>query len=136
MATRRVNGQQVEESFAAPCVGDYTHIRPKEDRDILDQVKHVPVRAGSAVFWDNRIPHANSYRHCGDVPRCVVYCSFLPDVPINREYVQYQLRNWRSGKCPTDRWIEADSSDATNGDVSADATFTALGRRLMGLDEW
>jgi hypothetical protein len=43
---------------------EYTHIQTKEDSDVLAQIQHIPVRAGSAVFWDNRIPHANSY--CND----------------------------------------------------------------------
>jgi hypothetical protein len=38
----------------APCIGEYTHIRPTEDRDVMGRIQHVPVPAGSAVFWDNR----------------------------------------------------------------------------------
>jgi hypothetical protein len=57
------------------CVGNYTHIRPKEDESVMKRVCHVPVQAGSAVFWDNRIPHANSYRNGSDRARMVVYCS-------------------------------------------------------------
>ena len=38
----------------APCIGEYAHLRPKEDNDIYKRIKHVPVSAGSAVFWDNR----------------------------------------------------------------------------------
>ena len=34
----------------APCLGEYTHIRPQEDVDIMQRVQHVPVPAGSAVF--------------------------------------------------------------------------------------
>lgn len=40
------------------------------------------------------IPHGNSYRHDGTSPRIVVYCSFLPDIPMNRIYVQKQLHQW------------------------------------------
>lgn len=36
------------------CKGEYTHIRPNEDRSVLVRVKHVPVSAGSVVFWDHR----------------------------------------------------------------------------------
>jgi hypothetical protein len=36
------------------CIGEYTHIRPKEDKAIMDRVEHIPVSAGSAVFWDQR----------------------------------------------------------------------------------
>ena len=58
-------------------MGEYTHIRPKEDVDIMKRIKHIPVKAGSAVFWDNRIPHANAYMNNSDHSRIVVYCSFF-----------------------------------------------------------
>lgn len=38
----------------APCIGEYSHLRPKEDHDIYQRIQHIPVSAGSAVFWDNR----------------------------------------------------------------------------------
>ncbi len=37
-----------------PCVGEYTHLDPTLDREIMERVTHIPVRAGGAVFWDNR----------------------------------------------------------------------------------
>lgn len=43
-----------ERSVVSPCIGEYTHIRPHEDKAILDRVEHIPVSAGSAVFWDQR----------------------------------------------------------------------------------
>jgi len=33
----------------APCIGEYTHIRPKEDGKVMKLVQHIPVRAGSVV---------------------------------------------------------------------------------------
>ena len=38
----------------APCIGEYAHLRPKEDHDIYQRIEHIQVSAGSAVFWDNR----------------------------------------------------------------------------------
>jgi hypothetical protein len=35
-------------------VGEYTHLDPTLDRDIMGRITHIPVRAGSVVFWDNR----------------------------------------------------------------------------------
>jgi hypothetical protein len=32
-------------------VGDFTPIRPVEDRDILDRFQHVPCKAGDLVCW-------------------------------------------------------------------------------------
>jgi hypothetical protein len=123
-------------SISAPagCVGEYTHIRPTEDRAIMDRVGHIPVTAGSAVFWDNRIPHANAYRHDGLQPRAVVYCSFLPEIALNRSYVQNQLEHWQRGGAPKDQWNHIIDND--NAGTIHTYSFTPLGRKLMGLDRW
>ena len=132
------------------CVGEYTHIRPKEDRYVMDQVSHVPVAAGSAVFWDNRIPHANSYRHDGETPRAVVYCSFLPNVPLNQVYIKTQLQDflqrrpptgsdqWRGSQLETSNNFEDGVSDIGGEDDKNELSheFSPLGRKLMGLDPW
>jgi Protein of unknown function (DUF1479) len=131
---RKVRGHTIKEAVPAPCAGEYTHIRPKEDRDVMDRIRHVPVRAGAAVFWDHRIPHANAYRNDGTRPRCVVYTSFLPDVAINREYVREQLENMKMGRQPTDTWIES-----TKHEESCSAVLSGLnanGRCLLGIDPW
>lgn len=141
----------MEVSMPAPCMGEYTHVRPKEDRDVMEQICHIPVPAGAAVFWDNRIPHANAYRHNGDTPRAVIYCSFLPDVALNRTYVSAQLENFKHGRSPTDQWnnIEEgkegpndDGDDGNNADNQAEtntsilSSMSMLGRKLMGIDPW
>jgi hypothetical protein len=75
------------------------------------------------------IPHANAYRHDGTIPRTVVYCSFLPDVPINRQYVQQQLQYWKEGRFPSgNQWINHsgnNNSNQKNSTVSAIADATA-----------
>jgi hypothetical protein len=137
--THKSNGSLETISFPAPCLGEYTHMRPKEDRDVMERVQHIPVKAGSAVFWDNRIPHANAYRHDGKIPRCVVYCSFLPDVSMNRRYAANQLENWMQGWQPTDQWINRIEDDPCElvEDLSAKfGALTPLGRRLLSIDPW
>mmetsp|Transcript_22809 Transcript_22809/g.56361 ORF Transcript_22809/g.56361 Transcript_22809/m.56361 type:complete len:358 (-) Transcript_22809:1741-2814(-) len=121
----------------ASCVGEYTHIRPKEDREVMERVQHIPVSAGSVVFWDIRIPHANAYRHNGTDPRAVVYCSFLPDIELNREYVKEQLRKYYAKKPITDQWngIDGQQSDEEES-KQTNFQFSALGRKLMGIDPW
>jgi hypothetical protein len=49
-----------------PCIGQYTHIRPKEDKAIMNRVEHIPVPAGAAVFWDQRY-----VRKCDKSEPCV-----------------------------------------------------------------
>jgi hypothetical protein len=100
------------------------------------------------------IPHANAYRHAGTVPRAVVYCSFLPDVAINRSYVARQLQDWKAGLYPSgDQWIQVvasptDSSEAPdrstlendhegeNGRRIEEILSTPLARRLAGWEPW
>ena len=53
---------------------------------------HLAYPAGAAVFWDWRLPHRNAKEHNGSVPREVVYTGFLPDIPLNRQYVIDQLK--------------------------------------------
>lgn len=150
------------------CVGEYTHLHPNHDRELIKRVQHIPVTAGSAVFWDNRIPHGNSYMNNplnlnessirnneesskvlgSSGSRSVIYCSFLPDVSVNRSFVKSQLTYWKLKRPPKvgDRWIKLDKSNESIGEVSPhrdidcttqlEANVTDLGRRLLGLDEW
>lgn len=124
----------VEESIPAPCIGEYTHIRPTEDAEVMDRINHIPVSAGSAVFWDNRIPHANAYRHTGNMPRIVVYCSFLPDIPLNRKYAAMQLENWKKGRNPSDQWIEK-REDNSLLPSPHDMNLSPLARRLLAIND-
>ena len=114
-----------------PCVGDFTPIRPVEDRGVISQFTHVPCRAGDIVFWDYRLPHANSRYNSSSTPRAVVYLGFLPCVSLNRAYAMEQLRRLASGEPPGDQWH---SSVQRNEPIQF--PFSALGRRLVGLDEW
>jgi hypothetical protein len=135
------DGSRTAIPIPAACVGEYTHMRPKEDREVMDRVCHIPVPAGSAVFWDNRIPHSNAYTHNGTIPRAVVYCSFLPDVELNRCYVQNQLLNYQQNRPVKDQWNHI-NDDVVNVDDVGDQqkkhhyNFTSLGRKLMGIDTW
>jgi len=133
-------GSSTKSAISPPCVGEYTHIRPKEDRDVMERVCHIPIHAGSAVFWDNRIPHSNAYKHMGTSPRCVVYCSFLPDVELNRSYVTNQCIKFKTKKPVTDQWnqpkTENEMCEGSGQNKKQHYTFTSLGRKLMGIDPW
>eukprot|EP00934_Nitzschia_sp_Nitz4_P007019 Nitzschia sp. Nitz4//scaffold41_size133979//109106//110206//NITZ4_003367-RA/size133979-processed-gene-0.265-mRNA-1//-1//CDS//3329551530//7009//frame0 len=137
LSNKEKDGTTTTKSIPAPCIGQYTHIRPKEDRDVMERVQHIPLKAGSAVLWDNRIPHANAYHHRGDQPRAVIYCSFLPDVPINREYLRNQLEDFRAKRPPRDQWnhMEKDRMEVWDASMQ-DYELSDLGRRLMGIDPW
>lgn len=137
VAFKKELGTTTQIEIPPACVGEYTHIRPKEDREVMERVCHIPVSARSAVFWDNRIPHANAYRHDGSTPRSVVYCSFLPDVALNRQYINNQLQTFLAKRPVTDQWNHIGDSkiDRDKGDDSR-YKFSSLGRKLMGIDSW
>lgn len=123
----------------APCVGDFTPMRPVEDADILGRMKHVPCRAGDLVLWDNRIPHANSRRNLAAEPRQVVYLKYLPNVECNRRYVRSQLPNFASHCVPTDFWINPPASPPLalgSEEPAQPPSLDELGRRMFGLAEW
>eukprot|EP00970_Alexandrium_tamarense_P006936 scaffold1213_cov208-Alexandrium_tamarense.AAC.6 len=163
--------EEQQQPHPQPCVGEYTHLNPTHDRELIRRIQHIPVKAGSVVFWDNRIPHGNSYRN--DPPladddgggetnsdyskilgtsgsRAVVYCSFLPDVDINRIFVGKQLQYWKMKRSPRvgDRWIKQedegvdekegafDAKGKQDGEVEKNEVqlqLTDLGQRLIGL---
>ena len=106
---------------ATVCVGDFSPLRTgarasadspsrsqhAHDAELLARVQHIPVpRAGSAVFWDQRVPHANSRRHLGRRAREVVCGGYLPRVGANERYVREQLRRFRLALPPSDFWLE------------------------------
>jgi len=141
-----------------PCVGEYTQLHPTYDRDIISRI---PVKAGSVVFWDNRIPHGNSLRNdpisivdnddddginknvnrfnnddALSGARAVIYCSFLPDVQVSRTYVSNQLIDWKLRRPPRmgDRWIRQQQQHESDGGKSVDEKETpesAAGGEMM-----
>jgi len=133
---KTANGGREEITFPAPCIGEYTHIRPKEDAEVMARIQHIPVRAGSAVFWDNRLPHANAYRNDSNDARSVVYCSFLPDVKLNRDYVDQQLYKYKRRIPPTDQWINTVERGFDEEQEAQDKSLDCLQRKLLGIDPW
>ena len=102
---KRDEGEVEEkEETPPPCLGNFTPLRPVEDADLLNEMVHVPCKAGSMVLWDNRIPHANSRRHMGSEPRKVIYISCLPSVACNVEYIAEQRKRYNEGHLPVDFW--------------------------------
>lgn len=54
-------------------------IQTTEDKALIARFEHVPIPAGAAVIWDQRIPHANSRRNTTDRARMVIYGASKPD---------------------------------------------------------
>jgi len=91
----------------------------------------IVVPAGAAVFWDWRIPHKNAAIHNGERPREVVYTGYLPDIPLNREYVREQLQRYKRHLIPQDFARDGDKVEALEETAEA-VEFSALGLQLMG----
>jgi hypothetical protein len=115
----------------ALCVGDFTPIRPHEDREVIERFRHIPCKAGDMVLWDYRIPHSNSRYNNSTIPREVVYIGYLPHTPMNRNYALNQLHQMRLGLNPTDQWISK-----TLQCQKMEFEFTELGKKLMCIEEW
>ena len=113
-------------------------LSPGDDAAAMRRVAHVPVPAGAALFWDQRVPHGNARSNRKAEPRAVVYGGFLPrGVPINDAYAAEQRRRLRVGAPQPDFWIHGPSSE--RGDLvppDHDENVRGLGPRardLLGL---
>jgi hypothetical protein len=51
------------------------------------------VPAGSLVLWDNRLPHATCNKLTSSDSREVVYCGYIPAIPLNLEYLKKQAHS-------------------------------------------
>lgn len=116
------------------CLGDFSPLRMQEDRKVIGRYQPIHCEAGSVILFDWRIPHANSYKHTGTVPREVVYTGLLPNVPENQRYAQEQLRRYALRLLPADHWRKGESQQVD--EHFSDHTFSALGSRLIGLYPW
>jgi hypothetical protein len=81
-----------EASIPPPCVGDFTPIRPIEDREVIERFTSIPCRAGDLVCWDYRIPHANSRFNLSSISREAIYIGLLPAIPLNRGLLNLATR--------------------------------------------
>ena len=125
------DGRAAETAAGLPCVGDYVHVSPRDDAAVLARVRHVPVPAGAAVFWDQRLPHANARRNGKREPRAVVYGGFLPrGVAKNDAYAAEQRRRLVAGAPQPNFWMDRSAPLAPPDHA---ATVAALGDRARGL---
>lgn len=113
-----------------PCVGDFTPIRPLEDRAVIERFRHIPCRAGDMICWDNRIPHANARLNLGTIPRQVIYIGLLPAIELNKQYAKDQLERYKRGELPVDQWHSQKGLQLCNYE------FSELGKKLMTIEEW
>ena len=134
-------GRVGREAEPPRCVKDYCAVRPREDAAVVARIAHVPCAAGSAIFWDQRVPHANSRHHLGAAPRCVVYGGFLPRVAANLPYAEEQRRRFEARAVQADFWLEPPggaqaASEGLSCEPQHGPPFVPglLGEHLLGMD--
>lgn len=120
----------------APCVGDFTPIRPDEDRHVIERFEWLSYSAGSVVAFDFRTPHANAASNNTGVAREVLYGGFLPDVDINRRYAARQRERFHRGLRPDDQWLGPHSEQVERSAGQDRYEFSPLGQRLIGDVPW
>ena len=86
------------------------------------------------MFWDWRIPHANSRFHRGKESREVIYAGYLPSVKINKLYVDtIQLPNYKNGIQPGKLWHKTEGKmNINNREIPEEFEFSPVGRKCMG----
>jgi len=82
------------DSLPPGCQGMFTAVRNPE---ICRDLQHIPVPAGSCIFWDNKLVHATAREHNGADLRMAIYCSFLPQCSLNEAVVLYERRCRNAG---------------------------------------
>jgi len=102
-----------EEGHPCVCKGNFCPIRPSHDQDILSRFSHIAIPAGSAVFWDQRIPHANSRQNKNRTAREVVYGGYLPRTTLNDVYAKKQIARFYRRLPQVDFWIETKGKQTT-----------------------
>jgi hypothetical protein len=80
--------------------GEFFRLNPKTHASLFKRLEPVNSAAGSVVFWDNRLPHATAENLVSSDTREVLFTGYLPDIPLNLEYVQLQYSNFTKGLAP------------------------------------
>jgi len=89
--------------------GAFHRMNSKVHAKLVKRCEPMFAPKGSLVIWDYRLPHQTSDFLSGNDTREVVYCSFLPDVPLNKIYIAEQLRAVRNN-IPPPIYRDANSS--------------------------
>jgi hypothetical protein len=119
------------EVIPPPCIGEFTPIRPAEDKEILTRFRHISCNAGDMVCWDQRIPHANSRGNISNIAREAIYIGLLPATEMNKNYAQQQYEKFLESIVPNNQWTSQNQSIQ-----KCDYEFSPLGNKLMKIEEW
>jgi hypothetical protein len=93
-------------------------------------IEYVAADVGDLIVWDYRLPHSNS-KNTSTVPRLAFYVVMFPTT--NPQLREANVESWRTGRC-VPWWRTRRGYDRV--ELWRHAKLTALGRKLLGLDEW
>jgi len=100
-------------------------------------MRPVPYKPGDAVIWDWRLAHRITEDHPGSDTREVVYTSFFPDIPLNRNFVAHQLEAMKSGAYPPEFMREGNKGEIVPGwDTQVLRNLTEWEEKILGMREW
>lgn len=95
------------------------------------EIVKVTGRAGDLVIWNALLPHRGG-RNDGALPRVTQYISMQP--AGSREKAAERVALWRENRVPP-HWRDWPPT-VIDPEPSPRAALDALGRKLLGLDEW
>ena len=101
------------------------------DPDVIKQYRHIPIPAGAALFWDQRLPHANSMKNESSTTRRCIYGGFLPFTEKNIKYNEEQVRRLENGTPQPDFWMK-DHERLFKENGIEDAFLNENGKELIG----
>jgi ectoine hydroxylase-related dioxygenase (phytanoyl-CoA dioxygenase family) len=97
------------------------------------EVKAIPGKAGDLLIWHRLLAHGNG-RNLTDKPRLAQYITMAP-AKGDEEAGQERVRMWRERLGPAGRAFPGDPRQIEQK-LGRTAELTALGRKLLGLDQW
>jgi hypothetical protein len=123
--------QTKKEQKSDVCGGAFYRMNGTVHAKLAKRCEPVFVPNGSLVLWDNRIPHATCDKLDSSDTREVVYCSFLPNVKFNQDYIHKQLLCLRNN-CPPPAYHDRNHSEKVDRNWN-ETELTPLQKDMLGI---
>lgn len=112
--------------------GEFFRLDSRCHTKLEQECQPVNAKKGSLILWDNRLPHDTCKKLAGIDTREVVYVAFLPNVPLNIEYVKNQLVAIDKNVFPP---AYNDNKEIYHGDKNwKENELTMLQKKILGYD--
>ncbi len=111
---------------------DRDHFKP--DTTGFEPVK-VKMNAGDLLIFNSLLPHGIRANRSGNKVRLAQYISMMPAQEDDEALRQWRIRSWKERLAPEGYAFPGDPREWEKTRYEA-AKLTALGRKLLGLDNW